>query len=141
MCSQQYEELEALKAIYDTDFCVIEGEARAFSIRVASTHGRSLELHIFFPVDYPSNSFPVWELKASSWLHTPDVDCIASNLYRIARQVDGYLAVVLNCHYLIYPVQGEYWTVSCSPVGGVATGVLGHKVHLYGVCDGGDRWR
>lgn len=58
-------------------------------MRVASTHGCSLELHIFFPDDYPSKSLPVWELKGSSWLDTSDVDCIASNLNRLARENAG----------------------------------------------------
>ena len=62
----QNEEIEALSAIYETDFCTEDRENRTFSIEVNEGE-RSCLLQMTMPTDYPCNSPPIYMLSAP-WL-------------------------------------------------------------------------
>lgn len=78
--SQQFEEVESLKAIYDSDWIVIDETVPSYSIEIS----KDVKLFIDLPMEYPSNSAPKYELLAPC-LSANLKNCIAAEFDMIHR--------------------------------------------------------
>lgn len=72
--SRQADEVEALAAIYGSDWCIEDAVERQFSISISdesSVHQKHIQLQVTFSEDYPSSAPPLYALHAP-WLRGED---------------------------------------------------------------------
>ncbi|XP_064399070.1 protein IMPACT-A-like isoform X2 [Halichondria panicea] len=86
----QAEEVEALRAIYEDTFS--SQSEGVYKVCVCS-EGLRVEMMLMFPVDYPSTSPPLYELRYAPWIKSSDLAYIDSSLHQIYNESSGGVVV------------------------------------------------
>jgi len=97
--TRQVDEVEALSAIYGSEWCVIDESFRVFCIKIcsdgeATKTAAKVCLQVTFPVDYPSLSPPHYQINAA-WLRAEDKAQLSSLLEEIYCENVGESIVYL----------------------------------------------
>lgn len=92
--AEQAEEIEALIAIYDQDFIVIDEANRIYEIRIChqSDSWWSATLQVLLPPQYPDRVPPVFEIH-SAWMSDADMFEASDLLYTIYREHQGQIII------------------------------------------------
>lgn len=85
--SRQEEEIEALSAIYEDDFRMVDSTGKLFDVRVRHEGNPwwSLTIQVLMPQNYPSVGPPVFEIHGA-WLAEHDEFELRDKLYAIHRE-------------------------------------------------------
>lgn len=92
--AHQVEEIEALSAIYDQDFVVIDEANRIYEIRVCHDNDSwwSATLQFLLPPQYPARVPPVFEIH-SAWMNDAEMFEASDLLYTIYRENQGEIVL------------------------------------------------
>lgn len=92
--AEQAEEIEALTAIYDQDFIVIDKANSIYEIRICheSDSWWSATLQVLLPPQYPQRVPPVFEIH-SAWMSDADMFEATDLLYTIYREHQGEIVI------------------------------------------------
>lgn len=95
--TRQADEVEALAAIYEDEWCVVDEAARIFCIKVTDGSSKpkwSVSLQVHMPSDYPSDSPPTYQLNAP-WLRGDERRTIQNSLEEIYLENTGEIIIYL----------------------------------------------
>ncbi|XP_013360410.1 PREDICTED: protein IMPACT isoform X2 [Chinchilla lanigera] len=82
---RQNDEIEALSAIYGEEWCVVDGPARVFCIRISDDkeHPKwTISLQVILPSEYPATAPPIYQINAP-WLRGQERVNISNSLEEI----------------------------------------------------------